>query len=64
MLKPGYVVFYHRVSARHLDRYVKEYARRRSLRELDTIDQMSELVMRFWAVRLTWVTLVTGNATT
>ena len=58
ILKRGYVGVYHRFSANHLDRYVKEYTRRRSLRELDTIDQMSELVMQFWGVRLTWVTVV------
>ena len=64
MLKRGYVGVYHRFSAKHLDRYLKEYARRRSLRELDTIDQMSELVMQFWGVRLTLTNLVVGNATT
>ena len=43
---------------------IKEYARRRSLRELDTLDQMSVLIMQFWGVRLTWATLVSGNAAT
>ena len=41
MLKRGYVGVYHRFSEQHLDRYVKEYAKRRSMRELDTIDQMT-----------------------
>ena len=48
MLKRGYVGVYHRFSQQHLDRYVKEYAKRRSMRELDTIDQMTELITQFW----------------
>ena len=47
MLKRGYVGIYHRFSEQHLDRYVKEYAKRRNMRELDTIDQMTELITRF-----------------
>ena len=47
MLKHGYVGIYHRFSQKHLDRYVKECAGRRNLRHLDTIEQMSQLVMQF-----------------
>ena len=64
MLKCGYVGIYHRFSQQHLDRYVKEYAKRRSLRELNTIDQMTELITQFWGVRLTWTDLVADRATT
>ena len=64
MLKRGYVGVYHRFSQKHLDRYVKEYAGRRNLRELDTIDQMSQLAMQFSGVRLPWADLVQGGATT
>ena len=53
MLKRGYVGVYHRFSEQYLDRYVKEYAKRRSIRELDTIDQMPELISQFWGIRLT-----------
>ncbi|MCY4096629.1 MAG: IS1595 family transposase [Gammaproteobacteria bacterium] len=49
MLKRGYVGIYHRFSQQHLDRYVKEYAKRRSMRELDTIDQMTEPITQFGA---------------
>ena len=52
MLKRGYVGIYHRFSQQHLDRYVKEYAKRRSMRDLDTIDQMTELITQFWGIRL------------
>ena len=64
MLKHGYVGVYHRFSQQHLDRYVKEYAKRRSMRELDTIDQMTELISQFWGVRLSWTDLVADRATT
>ena len=52
MLKRGYVGIYHKFSEKHLDRYVKEYAERRNLRELDTIAQMSQFAMRFLTVQL------------
>ena len=41
MLKRGYVGTYHKCSQKHLDRYVKDYAGRRNLCELDTIAQMT-----------------------
>ena len=47
MLKRGYVGIYHMFSLQHLDRYVKEYAERHNLCELDTIAQMALLVPRF-----------------
>ncbi len=40
MLKRGYTGTYHQWSAKHLDRYVAEFAGRHNLRELDTADQM------------------------
>ena len=54
MLKRGYVGIYHRFSQKHLDRYVKEYTGRRNLRELDTIAQMADLVVRFSNVQVNW----------
>lgn len=41
MLKSGYVRIYHKFTQKHLDRYMKEYAERRNLREFDTVAQMS-----------------------
>ena len=64
MLKCGYVGVDDRFSQQHLYRYVKEYAKRRSLRELDTIDQMTVFITQFWGVRLSWSDLVTDSATT
>ena len=40
MLKRGYYGTYHRMSPKHLDRYVAEFAGRHNQRPLDTIDQM------------------------
>ena len=40
MLKRGYYGTYHRMSPKHLDRYVSEFAGRHNQRPLDTIDQM------------------------
>ncbi len=40
MLKRGYVGTYHKMSKKHLSRYVHEFAERQNLREYDTIDQM------------------------
>ncbi len=63
MLKRGYVGIYHKYSQKHLDRYVKAYAGRRNLRELDTIAQMAQLATRFSKVQLSWVNLVENTAT-
>ena len=62
MLKRGDIGIYHRFSQQHLDRYFKEYAKRRSIRELHTIDQMTEMITQFWGVRLSWTDLVAYRA--
>ena len=43
MLKRGYVGTYHKMSPKHLDRYVREFAGRQNVRELDTLAQMGAL---------------------
>ena len=40
MLKRGYVGTYHRMSPKHLHRYVGEFSGRHNVRTADTIDQM------------------------
>ena len=42
-LKRGYYGTYHRISEKHLDRYVTEFAGRHNVREFDTIDQIAFL---------------------
>ena len=44
MFKRGFVGTYHRMSFKHLHRYVAEFVGRKNIRELDTLDQMSEIV--------------------
>ena len=40
MLKRGYQGTYHKMSPKHLERYINEFSGRHNVREADTIDQM------------------------
>ena len=44
MLKRAHKGVYHKLSAKHLQRYVAEFAGRRNIRELDTLEQMAHVV--------------------
>ena len=44
MLKRGYIGTYHKMSPKHLGRYVGEFAGRHNQRPADTIDQMAAMV--------------------
>ena len=52
LMKRGYHGTYHRMSAKHLDRYVKEFAGRHNLRDEDTTVQMSEVARGMGGKRL------------
>ena len=52
LLKRGYYGTYHRMSPKHLGRYVSEFERRHSIRESDTIDQMEAMVRGMSGKRL------------
>ena len=41
MLKRAHKGTFHKISAKHLQRYINEFAGRHNFRDLDTIDQMS-----------------------
>ena len=41
MLKRAHKGVYHKISAKHLQRYVNEFSGRHNVRDLDTIDQMA-----------------------
>ena len=58
MLKRGYVGTYHRMSAKHLHRYVNEFAGRHNQREDDTIDQMAAVARGLGGKRLQYKELV------
>ena len=54
MLKRGYYGTYHRMSEKHLQRYVNEFAGRHNIRSLDTIDQMASVAKGMDGKRLTY----------
>ncbi len=54
MLKRGYHGTYHYMSAKHLGRYVNEFAGRHNVRPKDTIDQMANIVRNMDGKRLTY----------
>ena len=58
LLKRGYHGTYHRMSPKHLDRYVDEFAGRHNARPLDTIDQMQAIVRGMSGKRLRYRELV------
>ena len=60
MLKRGYHGVYHKMSAKHLQRYVNEYAGRHNVRNADTADQMGAVVAGMVGKRLGYRELVAG----
>ena len=58
MLKRGHMGTYHQMSAKHLDRYVTEFAGRHNQRPLDTIDQMRAIWAGLAGKRLRYRELV------
>ena len=61
MLKRGYQGTYHKMSAKHLDRYVSEFAGRHNVRDQDTIDQMAGIVTGMADKRLRYSDLIADN---
>ncbi len=58
MLKRGYHGTFHHVSPKHLDRYVREFAGRHNIRDLDTVAQMAALTRGMVGKRLRYRDLV------
>ncbi len=58
MLKRGYHGVYHHISAKHLNRYVAEFAGRHNMRESDTIRQMETVVALMVGKRIMYRDLV------
>jgi len=61
MLKRGHKGIYHKMSRKHLDRYVTEFAGRHNVREQDTIVQMAGTVRGMVGKRLKYVDLISDN---
>ncbi|MCY4650861.1 MAG: IS1595 family transposase [bacterium] len=61
MLKRGYYGTYHRLSGKHLQRYVNEFAGRHNTRSFDTIDQMEWTAAGLVGRRLRYEDLVAGG---
>ena len=57
MLKRGYHGTYHKMSAKHLPRYINEFVGRHNMRSLDTMDQMGLLAARTEGKRLPYLEL-------
>ena len=58
MLKRGYIGTYHKMSVKHLGRYVSEFAGRHNMRGLDTLAQMRRLAAGMAGKRLQYQELI------
>ena len=61
MLKRAHKGVYHKLSPKHLDRYVREFAGRHNVRDLDTADQMATVAAGLVGKRLLYRQLIADN---
>ena len=61
MFKRGHKGTFHKISPKHLDRYVQEFAARHNLREQDTIDIMTSIAESSVGKRLRYRELIEDN---
>ena len=61
MLKRAHKGTFHKLSAKHLQRYVNEFAGRHNIRELGTLDQMRDTVARLVGRDLLYRDLIADN---
>jgi len=63
-LKRAHKGIYHKISPKHLNRYVADFAGRHNIRPLDTIDQLAEVATGMVGKRLTYNDLTADNGLT
>ena len=61
MLKRAHMGTFHKLSPKHLERYVQEFAGKHNIRDLDTIAQMRDTVVRLTGLRLLYGGLIADN---
>lgn len=61
MLKRAHTGTFHKMSPKHLDRYVQEFAGKHNIRESGTLDQMHEVVSRLMGRTLGYRKLIAPN---
>ena len=61
MLKRSYMGTFHKISPKHLNRYVQELVARHNIRPMDTADQMAVLAFGMEGRRLTYKQLIASN---
>ena len=61
MLKRGHKGIYHKISPKHLQRYVDEFAARHNVRDADTLDQMVAVTRGLVGKSLPYETLIEDN---
>ena len=61
MLKRAHKGTFHKLSPKHLDRYVQEFAGRHNIRDQDTVDQLASIAKGMNGKRLTYKALVADN---
>ena len=60
-LKRAHKGVFHKISPKHLDRYVREFAGKHNLRQADTVKQMRRLVVNLVGKRLAYHDLIADN---
>jgi len=61
MLKRAHKGTFHKMSRKHLDKYVREFAGRHNIRDLDTVDMMTVMTMGMVGKRLKYRDLIAEN---
>lgn len=61
MLKGAHKDTFHKISPKHLQRYVSEFAGKHNIRDLDTIVQMRDTVARLVGRNLLYRDLIADN---